>query len=135
MQSKMNMIRGIDDFTRAYIVCALWSSTDDSGEPLDKNYTWADIAAESLAKIIADCTFFQKDNAKLLTQYYSELPAKGEWTHAERAGHDFWLSRNGHGAGFFDREVSAEIKDKLQELAHNWGECYLYVGDDGKLYI
>ena len=38
-----------DSFTLAYIEAALWSSVDDDDEPLDKNYTLADIPEETLA--------------------------------------------------------------------------------------
>ena len=44
----------LDDFTRAYIEAALWSSNDDAtpsgGEPLDGNYGIEDIDPDTLAK-------------------------------------------------------------------------------------
>ncbi len=59
-------IHKLDDFTEAYIECALWSSTDQSsdsgGEPLDDNYDASDIAPETLEKMVADCKAFQGDN-------------------------------------------------------------------------
>lgn len=50
------------------------------------------------------------------------------------AGHDFWLTRNGHGAGFWDgdwEEPYASHMDKISKLA---GEAEVYIGDDGLLY-
>jgi len=41
-------------------------------------------------------------------------------------GHDFWLSRNGHGAGFFEEEWFPHC-DALTELASSFGVCYPYV--------
>lgn len=116
----------IDNFTRAYIECALWSSTDNSneqgGDPLDKNYTVDDIAPVTLSEIVEDCRQFQSDNAELLTLQSNE-----------QNGHDFWLTRNHHGAGFWDRGLG-DTGDKLTEAAHVWGSVDLYVGDDGLIY-
>lgn len=127
-----------DSFTQAYIECALWASNDESdpetgGEPLDKNYDPTDIAPEALVTIIEDCRAFQEANMELLAQWYDIC---GETL--ERAGHDFWLTRNGHGAGFWDRWASGtpqgKIGDRLAEIAHVYRSCDLYVGDDGLIY-
>lgn len=43
----------------------------------------------------------------------------------EQAGHDFWLSRNGHGTGFWDRDsyyYKDCIRDWLQRRAETFGE-------------
>ena len=113
-----------DSFTRSYIETALWSSMDNAndqgGEPLDENYSAADIDPHTMAQMIADCTAFQERNAELLSD--SGLSDK-------RAGHYFWLSRNGHGSGFFDENL-----DALQDAAEAYGEFDLYVGDDGVIY-
>ncbi len=118
----------LDTFTRAYIECALWSSNDESdpetgGEPLDANYDEDDIADETLDSIIADCKAFQDDNAV-------DLSAVGPGS----AGHDFWLTRNGNGAGFWDRGLG-KLGDRLSAACKPYGSCDLYVGDDGKIYI
>lgn len=132
----------MDEFTRAYIEAALWSSNDESdesgGQPLDANYGPDDISVETMGRIIEDCERFQRDNAFTLRAYYKALPlgrnGNREWTVEEQAGHDFWLSRNGHGAGFFDRDVPRTVRDRLQEQARKCGEIDLYVGDDGLIY-
>jgi hypothetical protein len=49
-------------------------------------------------------------------------------------GHDFWLTRNRHGAGFWDRGLG-DLGDKLTAAAHTYGESNLYVGDDGQVYV
>lgn len=114
----------LDDFTRAYIECALWSSTDDDSEPLDSNYSIEDIAPDSLQKMIADCQAFQKQNAGLLLPF-----------DATSTGYDFWLTRNGHGCGFWDGDYPEEYGDPLTEACKEIGECDLYVGDDGQIYV
>lgn len=51
----------------------------------------------------------------------------------ERLGMDIWLTRNGHGAGFFDH--SYEHEQALMDAAHNLREVDLYLGDDNKLHF
>jgi len=48
-------------------------------------------------------------------------------------GHDFWLTRNGHGAGFWDRGLG-DRGDSLTAICEALGEVWTYVGDDGYLY-
>lgn len=115
----------MDKFTEAYIECALWSSTDDKGIPLDEDYYSRDIAEPALKTMQDDCKNFQEQNADLLSQAGDD----------EQNGHDFWLTRNRHGAGFWDRGYKGDLGEKLKEAAHSYGSCDLYVGDDGKIYI
>lgn len=50
-------------------------------------------------------------------------------------GHDFWLTRNGHGAGFWDKpETYGEAGDELSDIASSMGQRYVTV-DDRKIYI
>lgn len=133
------MKQELDEFTRAYIECALWSSNDESdestgGEPLDKNYSADDIAPECLAQMVADCKAFQAEFTDELAAYNHP-----KYSSDELGGHDFWLSRNLHGAGFFDRTdcLPKAICDSLQ-AAVGWRTKYpevdLYVGDDGLIH-
>lgn len=123
----------LDVFTRAYVQCALWASTDEDEVPLGDGDEWGhsmhltaeDIAPESLAMMAEDCRCFQSDNAALLAE--SGLSD-------EVAGHCFWLNRNGHGTGFWDRG-NAPCFQKLSDACKPWGTCDLYVGDDGRVYL
>ena len=113
-------IDNLDEFTRAYIECALWSSTCDDN-PLDAEHDITDISLECLNKMISDCSKFQNESMKMISEDLSQ------------AGHDFWLTRNGHGAGFWDGdwpEFGALLTDKSKEF----GEVDLYVGEDGLIY-
>lgn len=116
----------MDPFTIAYIEAALWSSTDESdeqgGEPLDANYGLDDIAPETLASILDDCEAFQETHAEDIGSEH------------ERAGHDFWLTRNGHGAGFWDGDWDDDIGQRLTDASDVYGSVDLYVGDDGLIY-
>ena len=112
-------------YLSAYIQAALFASTDDSGEPLDRNFTSADIAPNSLAKMEKDCAAFL-ERAKPLIDADPDGSITG-------AMHDFWLTRNGHGAGFWDGDW--QEGDALTKIAKSFGESDLYIGDDGKLHV
>jgi len=117
----------MDEFIKSYITAALWSSTDQvdeqGGEPLDANYSPDDLAPETLARIQADCESFYRDHIEDIVSNVS------------RAGHDFWLTRNRHGSGFWDGDWEKETGRRLTEASHKFGELELYVGDDGLLYF
>jgi len=114
----------VETFTQAYIECALWASTDSDGEPIGEENV-SRLADETTAKLEADAAEFCAAQAELLDA--ADLSP-------ESAGHDFWLTRNHHGAGFWDRGLG-ELGDKLSDAARAEGEQDLYWGDDGLLYL
>jgi len=103
-----------------YLETAIWADLrDKNGEPIDA--CTHEIDGESVETAEKDITKFI-DLAKDLCNF------------DERAGHDFWLTRNGHGAGFWDGDY--EHGDKLTEIIHsNFRGTYIYKGDDGVIYI
>jgi hypothetical protein len=119
--------QGQSPMLRAYIQAALFTSTDESdeggGEPLDKNYKPSDIAEDTLAAMASDVARFERENAQDLLEGTSE-----------QGGHDLWLTRNGHGAGFWDGDWPEPAMDRLTEAAEKMGPVDLYVGDDGQLH-
>lgn len=112
----------LDTFTTAYIECILFAGIDDNDQPLDKNYSASDFSTEAMEKVQADCRKFQTENAEMIA---NDL---------EIAGHDFWLTRNGHGAGFWDGDWD-EHGSVLTAAAKKFGECDVYAGDDGLIYL
>ena len=124
----------IEPFTRAdhakvlgaYIEAAFWSSTDSDGEPLDSaRYADCELADEARAELTDDVTHFLHTVAERFD--VATLPA------LEQLGHDLWLTRNRHGAGFWDRGLGA-LGTELTSIAHQAGERDLVVGDDGKVH-
>ena len=109
---------------KQYIICALWSSTDEEGEPLDAVYSIDDVAPATLKQMEDEVADFVESNEALLTE-------SGQSD--EQIGHDFWLTRNGHGAGFWDRGLGA-IGDALTKASKSYGSSDLYIGDDGLIY-
>lgn len=133
----------LGEFVDGYIECALWSSTDqtreDGGDPLDRNYKARDIDCAALESMVKDSRDFTSSEAIGLQAYCEQLPDGGaynkhEGTPLSFAGHDFWLTRNGHGAGFWDRGLG-DIGTKLSDAARVYGTVDLMPGEDGKLYI
>jgi hypothetical protein len=109
-----------------YIECALWSSTDNAddsgGSPLDDNYGPDDIADDFREQAERDCLAFCQANADDLADI-----------ECGQVGHDFWLTRNHHGAGFWDRGLG-EPGERLAKAAHAYGSVDLYVGNDGLVH-
>lgn len=116
----------LDAFTLAYIEAAMFTLTDDDGSSLDY-LGLHDIADETIAKAVADCADFRAYAGALLDD-----------SDPSQAGHDFWLTRNGHGAGFWDRSAGTYPNDptgaKLTAAAETFGSADWYVGDDGNVY-
>ncbi len=112
----------IEEFVRAYVEAALWSTTDDNEVPMDTNYGPEDMAEEAMAEATAECCVFWDENIQDL-----------EGLDPAQAGHDFWLTRCGHGVGFWDRDLG-ELGKRLTEASQRYGEKWLYVGDDGLIY-
>lgn len=131
----MSTQQQLDAFTLAYIEAALWSSNDEStpqgGEPLDADYGIEDIDPDTVERMAADCQQFQGENAADLSCY--DHP---QWTTAELGGHDFWLTRNRQGCGFWDRNdcLPDDAGERLTAASKRYGQYYLYVGDDGIIY-
>jgi hypothetical protein len=122
------MTAKLDAFTNAYLECAVWVDCNSDSEDLsDKDFD--DLADETIASAIEDCTDFQSSFAGLLEMAYGVNGYS-----IEKAGHDFWLTRNHHGAGFWDRGLPRSIGKRLTEMAHAYGSLSLYLGDDGKVY-
>lgn len=118
----------MDDFTAAYIEAALWSSTDDDDVPLDSNYDIGDLDLDTKNQMFRDADNFQNRFESLLDDAY-EIDEQDE----SNAGHNFWLTRNGHGAGFWDGDYPT-TGEELTTAAENFGQFDLYVGDDEQIY-
>lgn len=119
----------LNDFIRAYIEAMLWSSHDDE-TPLDHNYGLKDISDEALQKIEKDCTRF----IELADSYLIEDNLLSNYDLEAQAGHDFWLTRCGHGSGFWDGDWKEPAATALTKLSESFGNLDPYVGDDNKIY-
>ena len=122
----------LDPFLRTYITCAFWT-WDEEESPSGCDYEttgcaeklFKRLAPETLKAMKDDCDKFQRENAQLLANAGDD----------EQNGHDFWLTRGGYGAGFGDRGYPDEISKPLTEACREFGNCTIYTGDDGKIYL
>jgi hypothetical protein len=128
----------LSDFLAGYVECALFSTNDESneqgGNPLDDNYTADDISDETLTRMAADCARFQTECADDLAAVDGDLAAmpRDGSSSDSMAGHLFWLTRNGHGTGYWDRDLG-DAGERLTAACERFGEVYLSVGDDGTI--
>lgn len=108
-------------FRDAYVHAALFFSADEQDSPLI-GYDQPNIHRDALTVMRADCARFFRENKADIANNLSQ------------AGHDFWLTRNGHGAGFWDGDWPEPAATRLTKAAHSCGEYTLYVGDDGMIH-
>ena len=114
------------EFVQGYTQGAQWAEVDEEGNALDH----LTLAEETQAVLEAEARDFLTANAPDLT-----AAAQCDGYDMTRAGHDFWLTRCGHGCGYWDRdELPGDLSERLTEAAKLTGGRYLYVGDDDLIY-
>ncbi len=130
-----------------YVDCALWAgldwtvTTEHGGDetnprPLDDAYGADDITPDALDEI-------REDVGAFLRQWWPLASAAG-WS-AATFGHDYYLTRNRHGAGYWDRAwptlpgfpeadpATIDAGDELTTAAHLEGGAELEPDDAGRL--
>jgi len=115
----------LSEMVTHYMATALWSSFD---EPLDPS----DISPETRAAMKRDCESFLDANFDDI--FCDGAPSSQDGGVIGMAGHDFWLTRNGHGAGFWDGDWPEPHATRLTEASEAFGEFNLYVGKNGRVY-
>jgi hypothetical protein len=130
-QKAAPMYKDLDDFTKAYVYAIAFTNGGEAvnsttiGNIFDRHF-----GRDTKLKVVEDCTKFQRENEDVLR----EACKSGEYN-MMNAGHDFWLTRNGHGAGFWDGDLPDALGDKLADEAHAYGVQSPYEGDDHLLYF
>ncbi len=131
----------LDNFTHAYIDTMLWSeSANEDGESFSSlGYDRGDLAPCALKRCVDDCRAFQEPEDVIRAIEHEAAPIArdcGDGGSYAMAGHDFWLTRNGHGAGFWDGDWDkADPDGVLDKRATELGHVEAYLGDDGLIYI
>jgi len=133
---QLNIARIVD----SYLECALWTEEDNLEEDDDNDYKeiYGDNEDSELKKIVPDVDInihnFSDDSkitAYLDIKKFLELAGDAVNDISESdLGHDIWLSRNGHGAGFFDRGYDNDIEKRLMDAAEALGEIHIFISDD-----
>lgn len=125
----------------ALVETILFTESDIYGEPLDDNYSIADFDEESLKKLYSEYQQFIAiveeeitvaigDRWDCIDDFYDvQQPALNQ------TEHDYVLTRQRCGAGFFDGDWSSEVSKILTDAARSQHEFTAYVGDDEKIYL
>lgn len=120
----MTTVQGYLDFRTAYVDALLWSTYANPEETgcsfeyfSEAASRFEDFNTEAQEHIEKDC----KDFLELAEKF---IPEDG----FSQSGHDFALTRNGHGVGFWDREeiYGEKAAKELNKIADSFGEIYLY---------
>jgi hypothetical protein len=111
-------------FFEAYVECALQNCKDARGKPLGQTYSLWDLAGDALKEMSADCALFLGDHIDVIGDK------------VEQAGHDFWITRCGLGAGFWDDERWPDLADNILTAgAQAFGPTELCVGADELIHV
>lgn len=113
---------GLDAFTTGYLEAIEWLVDDE-----DRNKVTG-FHPDTIQQSKKECEDFIRENREDLKTY---VASDRSMCHA---GHDFWLSRNGHGTGFWDRG-SHPVFDSLHQAAKLKGEMNIFVDANGKILI
>jgi hypothetical protein len=141
----------LSDRTFVYLETALWSSTvmlpcteddlvDDcmdvdedhplhgikDSSPLDDYFGVEDCDADLLREAEEDCDDFFE-----LIEEAGLYDRALEYTDDNHIAYDFWLTRNGHGAGFWDGDYGDKLGRELTDACAGWGGVDLCVGENG----
>lgn len=118
MKTNFNVQKVLD----SYLETLLWASGEE-GE--FDGITIFDFSEEAVNSSKSDIeAFIEKINAK------PNAIAEANEYDDRMLGHNFALSRNGHGAGFFD-----DNNDILQNICRETKSAEPYLGDDKKVYV
>ena len=114
------------DYFKAVIWADMGPDSYIEGE-LGHEPTVADINIKCLvAQQNVVTEFLEKANFILENTDYSQRQAE----------HDFYLTRQGHGCGFWEADHCTEIEgEALTNIATEFGELDFYVGDDKSIYF
>jgi hypothetical protein len=119
----------------------LSTQSGEDGKILDKNYSPSDFAGESLEKLYKEYEAFLSEVERKITEkvgdnwsciddfYDIAHPAENQ------TEHDYILTRNRHGAGFWDGDWNSLVSSILTVSAQKQSEIHAYVGDDGRIYL
>lgn len=131
----------LDAFFAGFIASGLWAENANLPGAADNDDTSFHTAGFSQKDLTPKArTRLRQDCADFIAQHEADLAEFMRRTQrpADHLGYDFWLTRNGHGAGFWDRVGGGESGQRLTK-ACGYGTPFppvdLYVGYDGQLHV
>jgi hypothetical protein len=116
----------IDSIVAGYFEAAVWTDMNENEEPVHEE------AADYFTKYSHSSSV--RDVYSLLANHPDVVKSALDAYGAERFGHDFWLTRNNHGVGFWDREElkANGVGEELTRISNSeFKEKSLIVSDEG----
>lgn len=118
------------DFVAGYLEAAFFTDINEDSDESIRDKAIIDIHPACMRAIESECIDFARANWETIQEAFQTLGSYG-WT---EAGRDLWFTRNGHGVGFWDRNIGP-AGDKLSDSARAFGSRDMYAGDDGRVYF
>ena len=103
----------------SYLEAALWTDEEEIGHA----NIHSDVNVDSRIDAYKDVVNFMNQAGELINGL-----------EPSQVGHDLWLTRNGHGAGFWDRGLG-DVGENLSNIARSMGGKSVYRGDNEEIYI
>jgi hypothetical protein len=128
----------IGKMVQGYLECALFSTTAwlEEGEENPEtwqahNYDVSDFSEQAIKQATEDCQAFWNEAQHLVLDAEKRDNVRYSWE--EYFGHNFWLTREGHGTGFWDSRY--ENGKGLTALCKPWGNASdsMALNDDGDI--
>ena len=69
------------------------------------------------------CREFYKKHKDVIEAYKIAMQKSGKYFESgeyANIGHDLWLTSQGHGAGFWDRDIDTELEKQLTEISQTY---------------
>lgn len=123
----------LTDMVDGYLTAQMWTTTheyldngttvDDDVSILDYGVTLDDIAPEYRERVRCDLLEFVTRHPLAVRMYLDRRRYdSGQGTIGEYFGHDFLLTRDGHGTGFWDRDYGASWDDAHSVYRTEFGD-------------
>lgn len=116
--------RIIDEMSRSYAEAILFTDVyypSDDAEPIelyDMHISVDDLPPKFLVDCALLCERFFESIPPETWQAYREAYLSRPNTPADQMGYDLWMTSQGHGVGFWDRDLGT-VGDELAELARS----------------
>lgn len=119
----------LETFTAAFIEALYFTDTGDVDQPGSD----AELSEDARADIEADCrSWWRRFGCYVVSDVCANVGTEGP---VAQAGHDFWLTRQEHGAGFWDGDWPEPYGDMLTKAAEAYGKMYVDQNEKGEIVI
>lgn len=126
----------MNDSTRQLCETLLWTECDSEGNPLDKKFSITDFSQSDVNRLKLQFELFVSRASKALAAAYvddfRESDSISDFCCRPSPGgfdleHDFIMTRNGHGCGFWDGDWEEPAAKILEQNAKALGEIHVCV--------